>query len=164
MQTRKTFGTMTFEGICNADKPCSSLCTAFQIRGSWNKVLKCQAKYKYIGIFWWYNNSLGTIPCCMRCVKKTSGVCFHLSWRQIFSWSEIICWLSTQLSSVVVKRCFPVSLCLHLSFCHSSVTTLTNCFLFWGFDKNFLHCCILSSGCIFLFSIPVYPLSPLSLC
>ena len=40
------------------------------------------------------------------------------------------------------------------------LTTLTNCLFFWGF----LHCCILSSGCIFLYSIPVYPLSPLSVC
>ena len=39
-------------------------------------------------IFWWYNNSLGTIRGCMRCVNKKSGVCFLLSWRQIFSWSE----------------------------------------------------------------------------
>ena len=46
---------------------------------------KCQANYKYIGIFWWYNNSLEIIPCCMRCVKKKSGVCFPLSWRQISS-------------------------------------------------------------------------------
>ena len=68
------------------------------------------------------------------------------------TWSAEI---STQRSSVAVKRCFSVTLCLNLCFCHSSVTTLTNCFLFWGFDYNFLHCCILWSGCIFLYSIPV---------
>ena len=86
---------------------------------------------------------------CLLPLKVTSDLLWV--WKQS---AEI----STQLSSVVVKRCSRVSLCLNHSFCHSSVTTLTNCFLFWGFDKNFLHCCILWPGWTFLYSIPVYPL------
>lgn len=80
----------------------------------------------------------------MRCVKKKS----------VSPWVDV----RSPLSLLVTKRCFSVRLGLNLSFYHFLVTTLTNCFLFVGFDKNFLHCWIQWSGWTFLlYSIPVNP-------
>ena len=65
--------------------------------------------------------------------------------------------ISTQLSSVVVKRCLHVSLCLSLSFCHSDNS---NQLLSYSEGSSIVVFCHLAV----YYSIPVYPLSPLSVC